>query len=170
MSTTSKGMAGRIAILVTALAAAQPASAATDGCAAAIAAAWAKIGEVPAYRQTVVMAEPKMRMDMVVIGNTFYSTNAGKTDRIELKPGGRKAIVERFAGATPTLACAQVGEETIDGRPTLVYDFTRAPVPGLEKEPMRQKVWIGKADGLVRRLVGNRVTIDVAYEDVAAPR
>ena len=145
-------------------------AAANDDCIGHIASAWAKVGEVPAYRQVVAMSKQNMRMEMAVIGNTLYSSAGGPVQRIELKPGGRKAIVERFAGMTQTLSCSQIGEEAIDGRPTLVYDFTRMPLPGLETGPVRQTVWIGKADGLVRRLASADVTVDVSYEDVTPPR
>ena len=159
------------AILIAALVLlAAPARAASDDCTGRIAAAWAKVGEVPAYRQVVVMAKQDMTLESVVIGNTIHSTVAGTTRRIELPAGGRKTLVERFAGATPTIACSVVGEERIDGRETVVYDFTRAPLPGLEKGPVRQTVWIGKADGLVRRLVGGETTVSVSYESIRAPR
>lgn len=169
--TTAIADAFPLAVLMAALVlAAAPARAAGDDCAARIAAAWSKVGDVPAYRQVVDMPKQGLRMETVVIGNAVHSTVAGTTQRMDLPPGGRKALVDRFAGATPTLSCSAVGEETIDGRPTVVYDFTRAPLPGLEKGPVQQKVWIGKSDGLVRRLVGADAIVDVAYENVTAPR
>lgn len=157
-------------LLATLVLAATPAHAATDDCTARIAAAWTRVADAPAYRQSVDMPKLAMRMESVVIGNDIWTIADGKTNRTQFPPGGRKKMVERFVGATPTVSCTMIGEETIDGRATLVYDFTRAPLPGLEKAPVQQKVWIGKTDGLVRRLVGPDATVSVSYENIEAPR
>ena len=162
--------AGRVAVcLAIGLWSVTP-GAAADDCAARITVAWEAVAAVPGYRQIVEMPARAMKIEQVVIGDTIHTRTDGKWNTITLKPGGRRAMTAKLAGETPTISCAVLADETIDGVATTVLDSTRAPVAGLEPGPVRQKLWIGKNDGLVRRLQSDRVTITVAYDGVVAPR
>jgi hypothetical protein len=170
LSIAARVVAPAVALVGLAAVLAVPTPAAADDCTARIAEAWAKVAAAPAYRQVVVMATQGQRMEAVVIGETVYVQVGDGWQKLDLKPGGRQAFAARFVSGAPTVSCAVVGEEAIDGVATVLHDFTRAPIAGLETAPVRQKLWIRKSDGLVRRLVGDKATVDVFYEGVSPPK
>ncbi len=170
LSIAARVVAPVIAAVGLAAVLAVPTAVAADDCTARVAEAWAKVAAVPVYRQVVVLAPQGQRMETVVIGETVHVQVGDGWQKLDLKAGGRQAFAARFASGAATVSCAVVGEETIDGVATVLHDVTRAPIAGLETAPVRQKLWIRKSDGLVRRLVGDKATVDVFYEGVSPPK
>lgn len=145
-----------------------PAAAYADDC-APIAAAYAKLAEVPAYRQVIALAGGE-GAETVAIGDTLYVKSGGEWQRMDLPPGGRRQTVMQFLDKDALKGCAVAGADTLNGAAMTKYGYEPPVMGGF---PMsRQTLWIGDADGLPHRMASDdgSTTVDISYEGVVAPK
>ncbi|MFZ1681556.1 MAG: hypothetical protein WAT70_11105 [Rhizobiaceae bacterium] len=144
-----------------------PAAALADAC-APVAAAYAKLGEVPAYRQVIAIAGQE-DAETIAVGDTLYIRSGDGRETLPLPPGGRKQIMSQIVGNGQLTDCAPAGAESIDGVATTAHGYQP---PKMGNFPMsRQTVWIGDADGLPRRMATDdgSTSVEISYEGVVAP-
>ncbi len=145
-----------------------PATALADAC-APIVAAYAKLAEVPAYRQVIALAGQE-GAETIAVGDTLYVKSGGEWQTLPLPPGGRKQIMAQITGAGELTDCAEAGADSINGAAMTKHAYQP---PKMGNFPMsRQTVWIGDADGLPRRMATDdgTTTVEITYEGVVAPK
>lgn len=137
----------------------------------AVVAAFTRLAEAPAYRQTMKLPGVGT-MEMAAIGETLYIAADGKWSKLPLRPGGRKEIMQQIIGSRPLANCEAAGSETVDGVATTVLAYRVPPIEGLTDQPSDQRVWVGDADGLPLRMVsadGTEVSLSFAPFDPPVP-
>lgn len=138
----------------------------------AIGNAFKAIAAVPAYRQVIDMTAPPMKMEGIVIGETVYMQVDGKWNKVQLKPGGRKGMLDQIMVMSAVSDCNDLRMETLPVGRAKVYEYMMAPpkgMPGVSEKPARHVVWIGVSDGLVHRLQAENMTIDLSFDKQVPP-
>ncbi|WP_137152906.1 hypothetical protein [Devosia sp. FKR38] len=146
---------------------AAPALAAPEDC-AAIAAAFTKMGDVPAFREQI--EQSGMSFEATAIGDTLYMKLDGEISEMPLGEGGR---AQMFAGLFDVLRvkdCKALPDDAIDGRSMKVYEYVLPADGGLIPEPITQQLWISSDDGLPYRGTNPNGHIEITYEGVEAPK
>jgi hypothetical protein len=137
---------------------------------AAIIHSFSAMADQQGYRQVVEMAKSNFRIEQIVLGNTIYTNTDGKWMKLGLKPGGRKEIVAQIMSETAVSDCSETGVDTLPGGRAKVFEFTLSPPKGIPGgKPTRQKIWISSSDGLVRRMVGEDVKIELSFDKLTPP-
>jgi hypothetical protein len=127
---------------------------------------------VPAYRQIIDMTTPPMKMEGVVIGETVYMQVDGKWNKVQLKPGGRKGMLNEIMKTSSVFDCKELRAETLPAGRTKVYEYMMNPpkgMPGVSDKPAKHTVWIGVSDGLVHKMVAENMTIDLSFDKQVPP-
>lgn len=153
------------------LAAVPAASQAGEAECQAVVAAFTRLAEAPAYRQTVTLPGVGT-MAMATIGDTLYAEADGAWTKLPLRPGGRKEMMQQIIGTRPLENCEAAGSETVDGVATAIFAYRVPPIEGISPEPSDQRVWIADADGLPVRMVsadGTEVSLSFAPFDPPVP-
>ncbi|UJW85419.1 hypothetical protein [Devosia sp. SL43] len=151
---------------VSILGASVPALAAPADC-EALAEAYGKLGTVPAFRQQV--EQDGTKLETIAVGDNLYMNMDGEWTALPLSPGGRAAMFEGTFDILLIKECSVSGEEMLNGKAMVVYDYVLPPIEGLSTEPMPQKVWVGKDDGLPYLVTNPTGQSIVSYEGVEAP-
>ncbi|WP_150286799.1 hypothetical protein [Rhabdaerophilum calidifontis] len=134
--------------------------------------AFQAIAAVPAYRQVVDMTTPPMKMEAIVIGETIYMSVAGSWNKVRLKPGGRKGMLEEIMKMTSVSDCKEVRADTLPSGNAKVFEYMMTPpkgMPGVSDKPAKYTVWIGVSDGLVHRMLAESMTVDLSFEKQVPP-
>jgi hypothetical protein len=132
-----------------------------------IAAAFEKLGQVPAFQQTIV--QDGTSMEATAIGDTLYMVMDGEVTKLPLVEGGR---AQMFASIFDTLTvkdCTALPDETLDGKEMRVFDYVLPPNPPFIPEALAQRVWVGVEDGLPYRSTNPTGEVLIRYEEVEAP-
>ncbi len=137
-----------------------------------VAAAYAALAKVPAYRQ-VTELNGKPLLDAIMIGDTFYVNNDGVWSKMPLGPGMREEMMKKvIPDASALTGCKALGSEKLDGLDTSIFEYQPPPMEGVEASGP-QRVWIGVGDGLPRRMtsdqVGKAIDVRITFDNVAAP-
>lgn len=144
-----------------------PAFAAPEDC-AAIAAAFTKMGEVPAFREQI--EQSGLSFEATAIGDTLYMKSDGEISEIPLGEGGR---AQMFAGVFDVLLvkdCKALADDAIDGRSMKVYEYVLPADGTIILEPITQQLWVSADDGLPYRATNPTGHIEITYEGVEAPK
>lgn len=118
----------------------------------------------PPGRETVLMESLALKDAMFL-----RDTDSGRWTRMPIGRAEMRRTAEAALAHLPLSACSGPRGGDDAGTPVLVYDYTQ-PNPLKPSEPSRSTIWIGKADGRLRRIVlsdGSYQTIE--YGDFAAP-
>lgn len=148
-----------------------PAAAGPADC-EAVGNAFSAVAGVPAYRQTIDMTTPPMKMESVVIGETIYMNVDGKWNKVQMKAGGRKGMLDEVMRMSSVFDCREVRAETLPAGRTKVYEYMMAPpknMPGAGDKPARHTVWVGVSDGLVHKMLAENMTIDLSFDKQVPP-
>lgn len=143
-----------------------PASAAPADC-AAIAAAFERMGTVPAFHEKI--EQDGTTFEATAIGDTLYMVMDGETTELPLPPGGRQKLFATVFDTLTVTDCSAQPDDTIDGRPMKVFAYVLPPDGGLITEAIDQSVWIGADDGLPYKATNPSGTVIVTYEGIEAP-
>lgn len=138
----------------------------------AIGNAFKAIAAVPAYRQIIDMTNPPMKMEGVVIGETIYMNVNGKWNKVQLKPGGRKGMLDQIMVMSAVSDCIDLRMENLPAGRAKVYEYMMTPpkgMPGVSDKPAKHTVWIGIADGLVHRMVAESMRVDLSFDKQVPP-
>ena len=93
-------------------------------------------------------------MEMIMIGNDSYMKSGGKWNKI---PGTANASIPTLRdsfteeGLKTLTDVKYVGEDTVDGKPALVYSYKNVTPKG--NYPFSSKIWIGTETGLPIKIV-----------------
>ncbi len=148
-----------------------PASAGPAEC-EAISNSFNAIAGVPAYRQVIDMANPPMKMEGVVIGETVYMNINGKWNKVQLKQGGRKGMLDSMMAMSSIFDCKELRSEAIPAGRTKVYEYMMTPpksMPGVSDKPTKQLIWVGVSDGLVHRMISEGMKIELSFDKQVPP-
>jgi hypothetical protein len=143
-----------------------PSSAAPEDC-AAIAAAFEKMGTVPAFREKI--EQDGTSFEATAIGDTLYMVMDGETTELPLPAGGRKKLFETVFDVLVVRDCTAQPDESIDGRAMKVFGYVLPADGGLIPEAIEQRVWIGADDGLPYMATNPTGSVVVTYEGIEAP-
>lgn len=143
-----------------------PASAAPEDC-AAIAAAFERMGTVPAFHEKI--EQDGTSFEATAIGDTLYMVMDGETTELPLPAGGRQKLFATIFDAMVVTDCVAQAGETIDGRAMHVFSFVLPPDGGLIPEAIEQSVWIGADDGLPYKATNPTGSVTITYEGIEAP-
>jgi hypothetical protein len=138
----------------------------------AIGNAFNAIAAVPAYRQVIDMTNPSMKLEGVVIGETVYMSIDGKWNKVTLKPGGRKGMLDEIMKTSSVFDCKELRAETLPAGRTKVYEYMMNPpkgMPGVSDKPAKHTVWLGVSDGLVHRMQAENMTIELSFDKQVPP-
>jgi hypothetical protein len=130
------------------------------------------VATAPAYRQSTKIPSMPDGMEAVVIGDMIYARVDNKWNKIPLKPGGRKGMVEQFMSMSAVSDCKETGIEDLNGRKLRVVEYMMtAPkgMPGDDGKPKKHSLWVGQDDNRPYRLVSEGVEVDIQYENVTPP-
>lgn len=148
-----------------------PAAAGPADC-EAVGNAFSAIAAVPGYRQFIDMTTPPMKMEGVVIGETVYMQVDGKWNKVQLKPGGRKGMMDEIMKTSSVFDCKELRAETLPAGRTKVYEYMMSPPKGMQgvsDKPAKHTVWVGVSDGLVHKLLAENMTIDLSFDKQVPP-
>lgn len=155
-------------------ASAAPALADEDACAAVMAAA-RSIGRAPQYRSVLVATSPTRRRpyetEQIVVDDVIYATSlgAGRWMKLPMTASDREALAAGLVRYPPH-HCEAL-EPAAEDAPMRVYAY-RQDVSGPDSAGSR--LWVGKKDGLPRRLESEegtmRVVMTLEYEGVRPPQ
>lgn len=144
-----------------------------DACAAVLAAARA-IGTAPRYRSVLVATTPTRRRpyetEQIVVGDLIYATSpgAGRWMKLPMTASDREALAAGLVRYPPH-HCEVVDPEAA-GAPLRVFRY-RQDVSG--PSSAGSQLWVGRQDGLPRRLESQegtmRVVVTLDYEGVTPP-
>jgi len=153
-----------------ALAAAGPARAEADACAAVMAAA-RSIGTAPQYRSVLIATSPTRRRpfetEQIVVGDLIYATSlgAGRWMKLPLTASDREALSAGLVRYPPHHC------EAADADASARVLSYRQDVSGPDSASSR--LWVGTQDGRPRRLESEegttRVVMTLEYEGVTPP-
>ncbi|WP_240232585.1 hypothetical protein [Devosia lacusdianchii] len=146
--------------------AAAPASATPEDC-AAIGDAFARMGTVPAFHETI--EQDGTSLEAIAVGDKLYMVMGGETTELPLQAGGRAQLFAGLFDAFTVTDCAALPDETIDGRALKVFSYVLPPDGGLIPEAIEQRVWIGIDDGLPYLATNPAGSVTITYEGVVAP-
>lgn len=138
----------------------------------AIGNAFTAIAGVPAYRQIIDMTTPPMKMEGVVIGETVYMQVEGRWNKVQLKPGGRKGMLNEIMKMSAVFDCKELRAETLPAGRMKIYEYMMNPpkgMPGVSDKPAKHTVWIGVSDGLVHKMLAENMTIDLSFDKQVPP-
>lgn len=135
----------------------------------AVVAAFTRLAEAPAYRQSMSLpGQPAM--EMAAIGDTLYMNAGENWQKLPLKAGGRKEIMRQIVGEKPLENCEAGGTEQVGGQAADMFAYRVPPIEGLSPEPSDQRVWIAQADGLpLRMLSADGVDVMISYAPFEPP-
>lgn len=149
-----------------ALFAAFPAFAAPEDC-ATIAAAFEKLGQVPAFQQTIV--QDGLTMEATAIGDTLYMAMEGEVHSLALDEGGRAQMFASIFDRLTVKDCTALADEELGGKAMRVFDYVLPANPPFVPEAMTQRIWISTDDGLPHRATNPTGEVAIRYEGVEAP-
>lgn len=160
----------RITTLVLLLAAA-PAAAFADAC-ETVKAAYDRLAAAPAVHQTITMPAQRPMQMVVVDGAMYVDPGQGTWMTIPMDPAMRQQMMaQTIPDAAALRDCREAGAEDLGGLATTIYEYLPPSMAG--ETPQPQRVWIGDADGLPRRMTttaeGGAMEMTIVYEDVVAP-
>lgn len=130
------------------------------------------VATAPAYRQSTKVPGMPGGVEAIVIGDVIYARMDNKWNKIPLKAGGRKGMVEQLMSLTNMSNCREIGTEDINGRKLTVIEYMMtAPkgMPGDDGKPKKHSLWISQDNKRPYRLVSEGVEVDIQYENIAAP-
>ena len=171
MRNTAVPILSALAGLMLLLRAASPAAAGPAEC-EAIGNAFNAMAAVPAYRQVIDMTNPSMKMEGVVIGETVYMNVEGKWNKVTLKPGGRKGMLDTIMKMSSVYDCKELRAETLPAGRAKVYEYMMTPpkgMPGSDDKPAKHTVWLGVSDGLVHRMQAENMKIELSFDKQVPP-
>jgi len=163
MRVNSRTWPGALAILLLGLV---PATAAPEDC-AAIAAAFAKMGDVPAFHE--VIEQDDVTFEATAIGDMLYMDMDGEVTPVPLGEGGRAKLFASVFDVFTVKDCTALADEALDGRNMKVFDYVLPPDGAIVTEAITQRVWIGADDGLPYQATNPTGKVDITYEGVVAP-
>lgn len=143
-----------------------PVHATPEDC-ATIAAAFQKMGEAPAFQQTI--QQDGLTMEATAIGDTLYMAMDGEVSVLPLDKGGRAQMFTSIFDTLTVKDCTALADEDLDGAAMRVFDYVLPANPPFVPEAMTQRIWISVADGLPYRATNPTGEIAIRYEDVKAP-
>jgi hypothetical protein len=143
-----------------------PTLAAPQDC-AEIAAAFEKLGQVPAFQQTIL--QDGMSMEATAIGDTLYMAMEGEVHTLPLVDGGRAEMFASIFDILTVKDCAALPGEELDGRAMQVFEYLLPPNPPFVPEATMQRLWVGVEDGLPYRATNPTGEVTLRYEGVEAP-
>jgi outer membrane lipoprotein-sorting protein len=132
-----------------------------------IAAAYEKLGALPAVRQQVSSSDGS-KMESIMLGDALFLNADGEWTKMQLQPGQRAAMFKQLFDKLSIDTCTPAGGDTLDGRATTMFDYVVPPLGGGKADT--QRVWIGADDGLPRQMLsqdGTRVVL--SFEGIEAP-
>lgn len=160
--------------LLAAAALPEPLLAQEDACAAVMAAA-RSIGKAPQYRSVLVATSPSRRRpsetEQIVIDDVMYATSpgAGHWMKLPMTATDREALAAGLVRYPPHHC--EAAQPVAEDSPMRVYAY-RQDVSGPDSADSR--LWVGKKDGLPRRLESKEGTMQVVltleYEGVKPPQ
>jgi len=163
----------RLALAVAALGGATGAARAEDDACTAVMAAARAIGTALQYRSVLVATTPTRRRpyetEQIVVGNLIYATSpgAGRWMKLPLTASDREALAAGLVRYPPH-HCEADPEEA--GAPLRVFRY-RQDVSG--PGSASSQLWVGRQDGLPRRLESRdgtmQVVVTLEYEGVTPP-
>lgn len=161
----------RLAFFTTALAAGVLTSTpglALDAACQRISEATMKRFDAPAYHSRHKL--PAGTSEMIKSGGQFYLRHPGGQWR-KAPPMMDLAFLKKMAKETDAyvLSCEREKRDSVAGVATDVYRFTVKDPTGTSKEPLTSRVWIGVADGLPYRELGQSVDGTTVYGSIKAP-
>lgn len=110
-----------------------------------------------------------MRIEFIKANGQFFKGGDGKWEKfpLNLDESERKLNARVRAGEVKLTQCKDLGSDTVDGVAVTVIS-SRQEMPGAPAS--ESKLYIGKADGLPYRQVGDSVKVIYQYKGVVAPK
>lgn len=134
---------------------------------AAIAEAFARMGEVPAFHE--VIEQDGMVMEATAIGDTLHMNIGGELNSLPLGEGGKARLFAGVFDAFTVKDCTALADEALGGRNMKVFDYVLPPDGAVVTEAITQRVWIGADDGLPYLSTNPTGKVTITYEGVEAP-
>lgn len=132
-----------------------------------VAAAYEKLGTLPAVRQLVSSGGPT-ELESIMLGDTLYLKSDGEWTEMKLKPGQRAALFSQLFDKLSITECTPAGSETLDGRATAMFDYEVPAMGGMPADT--QRVWIGADDGLPHQMQAKSGTkVVLSFNGIEAP-
>lgn len=124
---------------------------------AAVARAMLAVADQPGVHQRTLDgagAKPRIVMEALSLPDAMYISEGGKPNwlRTGMDTKRRRDIARKALETLPLSDCAGPRETMDGGTPVQAYDYTQ-PNPLMAGQKTRATIWIGKTDGLPRRLL-----------------
>lgn len=143
-----------------------PAFAAPQDC-VDIEAAFEKLGQVPAFQQSIV--QDGMNMEATAIGDTLYMAIEGEVTELPLTEGARAQMFASVFDILTVTDCVSLPGEDLDGTAMRVFEYLVPASPPFAPEAITQRLWVGVDDGLPYRVTNPTGEVTLRYEGVEAP-